>query len=413
MSSNSFAPEIGFSSQSPSLDECMRDEFASSASDDPRRLHTGKRGRPPIDLTHEGLVDRRRNQVRKAQRNYRIRKAEEAIIRRNYVADLESQIDRMRQSFLELSSHIRKATVLPGVPDLERQLQNITHNFLPASQDSDAPSRSPPDDSDRNRDRSRDGPISPRLDDYTSCATTSLVPATESIQMSTPIRASAVGFPLSLFGIQAPLPRNFAQRLYSSCIKRAYHLLTSPYAERTEVARVFQYSFQFSDANTMILTFDTLLRTNGDYQTARVYRLGGAGTHYTKTPPEWSIVKYTPLSEQTPFENDDDIWFDSRDIEGWLEENGLAIGGTQSFMYLSELPSFRLCQHMTLCNGHEPGESPELSDQRVAMVLDVDKFLEGLLSRGVCLGNAPGFRRCDVEAAFNLAITDETAFVRE
>lgn len=29
------------------------------------------------------------------------------------------------------------------------------------------------------------------------------------------------------------------------------------------------------------------------------------------------------------------------------------------------------------------------------------------------MGNAPGFRRLDVEAAFNLAISDEMTFIRE
>lgn len=48
----------------------------------------------------------------------------------------------------------------------------------------------------------------------------------------------------------------------------------------------------------------------------------------------------------------------------------------------------------------------------------VSKNAEGtfgteLLSRGVCLGCAPGFRRMDVETAFNLAISDDVTFISE
>ena len=130
------------------------------------------------------------------------------------------------------------------------------------------------------------------------------------------------------------------QWLYLSCIRQAYYLLTSPYVDRTEVTHIFQYSFQYSDANTMILIFNTLLQTNGDYQTAYVYRLGGVGTHYKKTQMELGVVQNVLLGEQTLFKNNEDMWFDPQDIEGWLKENGLVIGGTQSSMYLSELPSF-------------------------------------------------------------------------
>lgn len=262
-------------------------------------------------------------------------------------------------------------------------IQNITHDFLSASQPTKPFSESLRDDECIKHTPSGHDSHSSSLGGssniYTSCATESPVPTTVSIGMPMPILVSALESPSTFFRLQTPLPRNFAQRLYSSCIKRAYYLLTSPYADRNQVAHVFQYSFQYSDANTMISTFNTLLQTNGDYQTAYVYRLGGAGTHYPKTQMESGVVQNVPLGEQTPFKNNnEDMWFDPRDIEGWLEENGLVIGGTQSFMYLSELPSFGPCRDtMTLCPGLGSSEFPERDYQRNAMILNVDQFLQG------------------------------------
>ncbi|GIJ86485.1 hypothetical protein Asppvi_005374 [Aspergillus pseudoviridinutans] len=382
MSSKFSVPETASSGQVQRSGESVGDDYTSSILEDLRRLRTGKRGRTPIDPAQRGLAERRRNQVRKAQRAYRNRKEQEAAFRTNYVADLENRINNMRQSFFDLISAIKKASIIQRHPDLADELNNITRDFLSASQ-----IIKPHSESQRGGRRvdhnSRDGSHPSRLGDssniYASCATVSPVSASVPIGMSMPILASHLElFPSPSFGTRTLLPRNFSQRLYFSCIKRAYHLLTSPYADRADVTRVFQYSFQYSDTDTMISTFDTLLRTNADYQTAYVYRLGGAGTHYQKVQAGTNIVQNVPLSKQTPFRNDEDTWFDPRDIEGWLEENGLVIGGAQSYMYLSEFRSLGPCRDMTLCPGPE---SPEILDWDIrpgVKILNVDQFLKGL-----------------------------------
>ncbi|KNG91633.1 hypothetical protein ANOM_000227 [Aspergillus nomiae NRRL 13137] len=384
------------------------DEGCSSTSDGLRRLRTGKRGRPPIDPTQKGLVERRRKQVRKAQRTYRSRKEEEDALRMNYVQVLESRIRHMKQSFFEMLPHVTKAESSLTQPDLTHELQSITRDFLSASQIVEPFNESRRDDghvhhSNSSSDPNPSGPVCfPNI--YTSCATEFPLPAAVPIETPTPILTLPLGLPSTFYEMEVPLPKNFAQRLYFSCIKRAHGLLTNPCADGAEVARVFQYSFHYSDANTMIATFDILLRTNADYQTAYVYGLGGAGTHYKNRPTDFGIVQNVP---EIPSKANDETWFDPRDIEGWLEENGLVIGGVQSFMYLSEVSSFKSCRDMTLCQGVEPSLS---SQRRSAKILNVDRFLNELLSRGVCLGCAPGFRRLDVEAAFSLAISDDPTF---
>ncbi|KAF9889186.1 hypothetical protein FE257_007675 [Aspergillus nanangensis] len=405
MSSNRSAPRTAPNSLSG---KSSQGKGSSSASDDLRRLRTGKRGRPPIDPTQEGLVERRRRQVRKAQRSYRSRKEEEAACRMNEVQALESRIEHMRQSFFELISHLTKAEICP------HDLQRITRDFLSASQTVD-------DDGHTHHNKwySRAGPnpsspVFPPKIDTSYYAIEELPPVPATVPIDTP-RTTTLAIPLDL-PPPVPLPGNFAQRLYFSCIKRAHGLLTNPGADGTEVARVFQYSFHYSDVNTVISTLDSLLRTNPDYRTAYVYKLGGAGTHYGNRPAGVSFAQDVWLGQETPFKSssNEEAWFDPRDIEGWLEENGLVIGGSQSFMYLSEFRSFEPCRRsVALCPEPMPSVFSSGDICQGAKILNVDRFLQELLSRGVCLGGAPGFRRLDVEAAFGLAISDDPTFVRE
>ncbi|OQE32962.1 hypothetical protein PENFLA_c001G03670 [Penicillium flavigenum] len=379
MSSNLSVPDTGSSGPSGRSDES---EGYRSISDDLRRLRTGKRGRPPIDPAQNGLVERRRNQVRKAQRAYRTRKETEAAFRINYVQDLEGRISRMRQSFFELMSHVTKADIARRQPDLTHQLQSIARDFLSASQVPEPFNESQRDDGPTHYNHLWDDPgsstpvVFSNID--TSCTTELPVPATVPIEMLMPTLGLPLGFPSTLSGTEVPVPRNFAQRLYLNCIKRAHGLLINPCADRTEVSRVFQYSFHYSDASTMILTLDTLLQSNADYQTAYVYRLGGAGTHYKNRQTELGIVQNVPFRQLTLSEDNSDTWFDPRDIEGWLEEHGLVIGGAQSFMYLSDFCSFEPRRGMILYAETEPSQFSERNIQQSAKILNVDRFIEGL-----------------------------------
>ena len=298
----------------------------------------------------------------------------EAAFLMNHVQDLECRISRMRQSFSELMSHVTKAEIARRQPDLTYQLQNIARDFSSASQIPE-PFNEPQDDPNS----STPGVFS---NIHTSCTTELSVPASAPIEMPVPSLGLPLGLPSILSETEVPLPRNFAQRLYLNCIKRAHGLLTNPLADKTEVARVFQYSFHYSDANTMISTFDTLLRSNSDYQVAYVYRLGGAVTHYKNRQTELNIVQNVPFRQKTLVSEDNsDTWFDPRDIEGWLEEHGLVIGGAQSFMYLSDFRSFEPRSGVILHAETGPSQFSKRNFQQSAKILNVDRFLEGLSSR--------------------------------
>jgi hypothetical protein len=309
----------------------------------------------------------------------------EAAFRMNHVQDLESRIGRMRKPFFELMSHVTKADIARRQPDLTHQLKSIARDFLSASQIPEPFNESQRDGGLAHYNHLWDdlGSSTPVVfsNNHTSCTTELPVPASVPFEMPIPTLGLPSGFPFTLPGAGVPLPRNFAQRLYLNCIKRAHGLLTNPCSDRTEVARVFQYSFRYSDANTMISTLVTLLLSNADYQTAYVYRLGGAGTHYQNRQTELGIVQNVQFKQQTLSEDNSDTWFDPRDIEGWLEEHGLVIGGAQSFMYLSDFCSFEPRRGMILYAETEPSQFSERNIQQSAKILNVDQFIEGLSSQ--------------------------------
>lgn len=294
----------------------------------------------------------------------------------NYVQVLENRIEHMSRSFFELLSHITQAEITQTQPELSREkVQSITRDFISASQIIEPFNEPQRDDGHVYHNHLRAGPNA-----NASWSTELPVPATIPTETPISIFEPPLGLPITLFETESPAPRNFAERLYFSCIKRAHGLLTNPHADGAEVTRVFQYSFHYSDANTMISTFDILLRTNADYRTAYVYRLGGAGTHYQERQADIGVVDNASVGQEIRRQSNEETWFDPRDIEGWLEENGLVIGGVQSFMYLSDLRLFETCRDMTLCPESEPSLGPQGDIRQSAKVLNVDRFLQGLSS---------------------------------
>ncbi|CUS15240.1 unnamed protein product [Tuber aestivum] len=67
-----------------------------------------QRGRPRLDTKDENAADRRRTQIRLAQRAYRLRKETTISSLRNRVTELETAIDGMQSTFLELHESAMK-----------------------------------------------------------------------------------------------------------------------------------------------------------------------------------------------------------------------------------------------------------------------------------------------------------------
>ncbi|KAG9786642.1 hypothetical protein KCU88_g2187, partial [Aureobasidium melanogenum] len=88
-----------------------------------------QRGRPRLDIQDEAAADRRRTQIRLAQRAYRHRKETTISALKQKVTDLRDTVDRMNETFLTLHRHIVENGLLASDISLGQQLQAAEEEF--------------------------------------------------------------------------------------------------------------------------------------------------------------------------------------------------------------------------------------------------------------------------------------------
>lgn len=89
-----------------------------------------QRGRPRLDTQDETAADRRRTQIRLAQRAYRHRKETTISALKGKVLDLQNTIEQMNRTFLTLHDNMVDAGILASHYSLGRQLQAATEEFI-------------------------------------------------------------------------------------------------------------------------------------------------------------------------------------------------------------------------------------------------------------------------------------------
>ncbi|KAL2435153.1 hypothetical protein ABEF95_014036 [Exophiala dermatitidis] len=88
-----------------------------------------QRGRPRLDIQDETAADRRRTQIRLAQRAYRHRKETTIAALKQKVTNLRDTVDRMNETFLTLRHHIVENGLLASDVSLGQQLQAAEEEF--------------------------------------------------------------------------------------------------------------------------------------------------------------------------------------------------------------------------------------------------------------------------------------------
>ena len=89
-----------------------------------------QRGRPRLDTRDETAADRRRTQIRLAQRAYRSRKETTISGLKKRVNELERTIDRMSGSFIQFHDNVIESGLLLSKPALAQQLKETTEDFI-------------------------------------------------------------------------------------------------------------------------------------------------------------------------------------------------------------------------------------------------------------------------------------------
>ncbi|KAF2091236.1 hypothetical protein K490DRAFT_22261, partial [Saccharata proteae CBS 121410] len=103
----------------------------------PRTSATGEskhskkqRGRPKVDTQDETAADRRRTQIRLAQRAYRQRKETTISSLQKQVEQLQSIIGSMNSSFLNFNDRVLQSDILSLRPQLASELKETTEKFV-------------------------------------------------------------------------------------------------------------------------------------------------------------------------------------------------------------------------------------------------------------------------------------------
>jgi GAF domain-containing protein len=89
-----------------------------------------QRGRPRLDIQDETAADRRRTQIRLAQRAYRHRKETTISALKQQVAALQATIEQMNKTFLDLHDNLIEAGITTSHVRVARQLKMATQEFV-------------------------------------------------------------------------------------------------------------------------------------------------------------------------------------------------------------------------------------------------------------------------------------------
>ncbi|KAK0673183.1 hypothetical protein QBC41DRAFT_215541 [Cercophora samala] len=305
------------------------------------------RGRPRLDVKDVSPKDRRRTQVRLAQRAYRNRKEEAIQTLEKQVQELREKNQEMNNAFLRLSDFATSMGFLDHLPELGHQLRLTAERFISLAKsntDQEGNNGHQPSSSSDNsssRDRSESTPAEPRVatvvEDQTSKTQPQLYgglmvshePASQpSNTMPTlshdycqPMTASALGYEIVTHptvtnasfpfqttpdltfldqfttpGLQSSLPApqsyapheiTFGRRLQRFAIEKALVLISMPDPPENRITRVFGFCLLFETPDLIKRRLARQVARNAQDTLHNwqfpFHHLGGAGTHYDVT----------------------------------------------------------------------------------------------------------------------------------
>lgn len=300
-----------------------------------------QRGRPRLDTQDETAADRRRTQIRLAQRAYRHRKETTISALKKKVGDLEKTIQTMNNAYIELHDNLIDTGLFNSRTTLLQQLKSTAEQFATSArlvQDSDNE-----DDDNQHDDRHRtdsaevghehtsssnnartksnvssqdSGQGVPgykraysqdsgnELDIEVSDLQLFQAPNFEDTNVQEDFQQWNVQIPDTQFDVETFFPTiekplkatqpytysfqetTFSRRLHRLCLERAFRNLTAPDMDRDYITRAFRFTFCFSNKKSMLIRFQELLKRKAgeslENWNVPFFRVGGAGTHFPR-----------------------------------------------------------------------------------------------------------------------------------
>ncbi|KAE8395113.1 hypothetical protein BDV23DRAFT_116609 [Aspergillus alliaceus] len=311
--------------------------------------------------------EKRRHQLRLAQRAYRDRKEQTILALQARTKELEEGIDKLSQKFITFSGMLLE-TDLKHDPDVMSNLHHVNQVFVSlAKVRSDG--KSPPE-------MDLAGEESPSTEMEKPASTpVSTNPGSPAAQGQSSIQDEITAPPTlitNLITISSMPILTFAQHLVRKCTQNAYLLLTRMPNHVTKLNEVFGYQLTSDDKTLLICLFQNALQ---DVNTIELR------THALSTLRNVNSPIRREDQSKLPCMSNPGDWLDAHGVLGFLNMKGVPIQGDVPVYPVPDL-------HYSM---------PDSSR------FNLIKFIEVVAKTCRCIGAGPAFQRHNVETAFRLA----------
>ncbi|KAE8407381.1 hypothetical protein BDV37DRAFT_279915 [Aspergillus pseudonomiae] len=447
------------------------------------RLHVRRSaGRPRMDASSGGAVlsEDRRDQIRRAQRTYRLKKEAALEKAKERAAGLEDRLTMVATAVADYKAAF-PSEIKSSYPALVRHLDCISDLLASTSERLTHPrtQTSTPSSVDSDKDTSQHNAMyndpaikdTPKIDcgcledfqhkKHKESAVGSVKKRSRHVSFSDELedkshsRSTRIQHIARLHSKDTHYTysfqeKDFCRRLQRYSLEYAFRLFTDARSHPLEVYRVFRLVPCIQDRTQMYPYFRKLVSAGAkdalEIPNLPLYSIGGVGTHYPRKDPLGNPIYPTntrtpkrvlglfqPLGGMGEVGQQPDHqkflevcgyggeWFDCRDVEGFLREQGVDLDASSLFPSVHDQRSSQISQSTEThgqagdmdayqsindfdSHSHEETDIATFSACLKSRMLDIEQFLSMLLRGVVILGRAPSFRRTDVEAAFKTAL---------
>ncbi|EAW14288.1 bZIP transcription factor [Aspergillus clavatus NRRL 1] len=304
-----------------------------------------KRGRPRKQVDEgEDPNERRRMQIRLAQRAYRLRKDANTSSIQSRVLQLEATLEQIGTALQSISNAMNQpdsleynAHLIGGWGDTVRMCLSLVNEAASVESQDLVEGTSPLSEKSHSSAEKNE----PQLQTATSMG--SPPSRIKSSASAGPESLYAAGFKPTRDGhdsskVAALEMSAFIERLHFACLHEGYSVLRDASVELDRLQKPFRFLFRTMDRERITSYFEACLHAKAsqkrldEWEDVPYFRIGGAGTHYPgKTPRSSTEVLSRCKNIQDPVlqspqeigQKLDGEWFDLHDLEGFLHEQGV------------------------------------------------------------------------------------------
>lgn len=295
-------------------------------------------------------MQRRRKQIRVAQRAYREREKKALSQNQTRIAQLEISVRKMNKCISSFGEHLTKSGVLMPHADLQDRLFNTISMCKSLVREASLTTQEESSVSPTQNDESHDLSIQPRRRDsdknsifqlggelgdaffIPSLVTTSFLhKSPEPLGHGSPLLFGTAGAS-AVSVVDVP---TFISQLRLACAYNAIFLLRNSSVKLDELRKKFRFLMSILTRENLISYFEARLiakihpESMLEWEELPFFQVGGAGTHFLQP----SYIRYNdrypiqndPLAAFSPVVQDemDGKWYDASDLEGLLQERGV------------------------------------------------------------------------------------------